>query len=99
VSADEGISVLSGQKRTSHHAVLSLDQTGAAGGAFTSTFVGFSHIGWKTSQRAWVAQEQADTVAVTVLVPFCVAKAEQPSEQAALVRSRQRNPSSPAAIW
>jgi hypothetical protein len=33
-----------------------------------------------------MAQEQADAAAVTALVPFCVAKAEQSSEQATLAR-------------
>jgi len=34
------------------------------------------------------ALAQADAAAVTALVPFCVAKAEQPSEQATLARVR-----------
>jgi hypothetical protein len=59
----------------------------AAGGVFAVTFIGFSQLGWKTSRGAAVmAQEQADTAAVTALVPFCVAKAEQPSQQAMLAK-------------
>lgn len=60
---------------------------GAACGAIAITFVGFSQLGWKTSQAAAdMAQEQADAAAVTALVPFCMAKAEQPSEQATLAK-------------
>lgn len=60
---------------------------GAACGAIAITFIGFSQLGWKTSQGAAdMAQQQADAAAVTALVPFCVAKAEQASEQSALAR-------------
>jgi hypothetical protein len=62
---------------------------GAVCGAVAITFLGFSALGWKTSQAADnMAQEQADAAAVTALVPFCVAKAEQPSEQTALAKVR-----------
>jgi len=62
---------------------------GAACGAVAITFIGFSQLGWKTSQgAASMAQEQADAAAVTALVPFCVAKAEQSSEQATLAKVR-----------
>lgn len=62
---------------------------GVACGAFAVTFIGFSQLGWKTSQAAAdMAQEQADAAAVTALVPFCVAKAEQSSEQATLDKVR-----------
>ena len=62
---------------------------GAACGALAVTFVGFSQLGWKTSQGAAdMAQEQADDAAVTAVVPFCVAKAEQSSEQALLAKVR-----------
>jgi hypothetical protein len=62
---------------------------GAACGAAAITFIGFSQLGWKTSKAAAnMAQEQADTAAVTALVPFCVAKAEQPSQQATLAKIR-----------
>jgi len=62
---------------------------GAACGAVAITFIGFSLLGWKTSQTAAnMVQEQADTAAVTALVPFCVAKAEQSSEQATLAKVR-----------
>ena len=60
---------------------------GAACGAIAITFLGFSQLGWKTSQGAAdMAQEQADAAAVAALVPFCVAKAEQISEQDALAK-------------
>lgn len=60
---------------------------GAGCGAIAITFVGFSQLGWKTSQAAAdMAQEQADAAAVTALVPFCVAKAEQTSEQNTLAK-------------
>jgi len=60
---------------------------GAACGAFAIFFIGFWQLGWKTSHGAAVlAQEQADIAAVTALVPFCVAKAEQPSEQVRLAK-------------
>ena len=60
---------------------------GAGCGAIAITFVGFSQLGWKTSQAAAdMAQERADAAAVTALVPFCVAKAEQTSEQDTLAK-------------
>jgi hypothetical protein len=60
---------------------------GAGCGAIAITFVGFSQLGWKTSQGAAdMAQEQADAAVVTALVPFCVAKAEQMSEKDALAK-------------
>jgi hypothetical protein len=60
---------------------------GAACGAIAITFLGFSQLGWKTSQGAAdMAQEQADAAAVAALVPFCVAKAEQMSEQDTLAK-------------
>ena len=62
---------------------------GAACGTFAVTFIGFSQLGWKTSQGAAnMAQQQADAAAVTALVQFCVAKAEQSSEQATLAKIR-----------
>lgn len=62
---------------------------GAACGAMAVTFVDFSILGWKTSQSATeMARQQADDAAVTALVPFCVAKAEQPSEQTTLAKVR-----------
>jgi hypothetical protein len=38
-----------------------------------------------------MAQEQADAAAVTTLVPFCVAKAEQSSAQATLAKVRNED--------
>ena len=65
---------------------------GAACGAIAVTFVGFSLLDWKTSRTAAnMAQEQADVAAVTALVPFCVAKAEQSSEQATLAKLKAEN--------
>ena len=62
---------------------------GAACGAIAISVIGFSQLGWKTSRTATeMAQQQADTAVVTALLPFCVAKAEQPSEQAALAKVR-----------
>jgi hypothetical protein len=62
---------------------------GAGCGAIAITFIGFSQLGWKTSQGATdMAQEQADSAVVTALVPFCVAKAEQVSEHDTLARLR-----------
>ena len=67
---------------------------GAALGALAITFVGFSILGWKTSQSAAsMAQEQADTAVISALVPFCVAKAEQASEQTILAKVRAENSS------
>ena len=65
---------------------------GAACGALAISFIGFSLLGWQTSQGAAnMAQEQADAAEVTALVPFCVAKAEQPAEQATLAKVRAEN--------
>lgn len=51
---------------------------GASCGAVAITFIGFSQLGWKTSQAAAeMAQQQADAGALTALVQFCVATAEQ----------------------
>lgn len=62
---------------------------GAGCGAIAISFVGFSQLGWKTSQGAAdMAQERADVAAVMALVPFCVAKAEQMSEQDTLAKVR-----------
>ena len=62
---------------------------GAGCGAIAVTFIGFSQLGWKTSQTATaMAQEQADSAVVTALVPFCVAKAKQVSEQDTLAKLR-----------
>ena len=60
---------------------------GAGCGVVAVMFIGFSVLGWKTSQAASdLAQEQADAAVVTVLVPFCVAKATQASEQTTLAK-------------
>lgn len=62
---------------------------GAACGAFVITFIGFSELGWKTPDgAARMAQQQAAVAAVAALVPFCMAKAEQPSGQATLAQVR-----------
>ena len=60
---------------------------GAGCGAIAIIFIGFSQLGWKTSRAAAdMAQEQADAAVVTALVPFCVAKAGQVSEQNTLAK-------------
>ena len=60
---------------------------GAALGAIAMAIVGFSQLGWKTSGSAEaLAKETADTAVVAVLVPFCVAKAQQDTQQAALAK-------------
>lgn len=65
---------------------------GAGCGAVALAFIGFSQLGWKTSQGAAdMAQEQADAAVVTALVPFCVAKAEQVSEQNTLAKVKADN--------
>jgi hypothetical protein len=62
---------------------------GAACGAIAISIVGFSQLGWKTSRSANdMAQDRADTAVVTALLPFCVARAEQVSEQVALAKVR-----------
>lgn len=53
------------------------------------SFVGFSQLGWKTAGSAdALAQGRAETAVVAALVPFCVAKAEQNTEQATLAKLR-----------
>lgn len=67
---------------------------GAACGAIAISFIGFSQLGWKTSQGAAdLAREQADAAAVSALVPFCVAKAEQVSEEPVLARLKAEDSS------
>jgi hypothetical protein len=62
---------------------------GVGCGAVAMSVIGFSQLGWKTSQTANdLAQEQADTAVVAALLPFCVAKAEQVSQQATLAKVR-----------
>ena len=62
---------------------------GACCGAIAISIVGFSVLGWKTSSgAAEMAQERADAAAVTALLPFCLAKAEQASEQATVAKVR-----------
>ena len=60
---------------------------GAASGAIIMAIVGFSQLGWTTATTAeQLAQERADTAVVAALVPFCVAKAQQETEQASLAK-------------
>jgi hypothetical protein len=62
---------------------------GAAFGGIAMAIVGFSQLGWKTAASADnLAQERADTAVVAALLPFCVAKAEEGTEQAALAKFR-----------
>src|ERR1700745_2892374 len=66
---------------------------GAAFGGIAMAIVGFSQLGWKTAASADnLAQEQADTV-VAALLPFCVAKAQEDAEQAALAKFRAEHSS------
>ncbi len=51
---------------------------GAAVGAVAMATIGFSQLGWTTSNTAeQLAQERARAAVVSALVPFCVAKAQQ----------------------
>ncbi|MEJ0015946.1 MAG: hypothetical protein WDN25_05170 [Acetobacteraceae bacterium] len=62
---------------------------GAACGAVVVAIVGFSQLGWRTAASAdQFAQEQSDTAVVAALVPFCVAKAQQDTDQATLAKLR-----------
>jgi hypothetical protein len=67
---------------------------GAVVGAAALAAFGFGQLGWKTassSQRA--AQEQTEAAVVTALVPFCVAKAQQDTDLAKLVKLRKEESS------
>jgi hypothetical protein len=67
---------------------------GAVLGAAALAAFGFGQLGWRTassSQR--VAQEQTDTAVVSALVPFCVAKAQQDTDLAKLVKLRKEESS------
>jgi len=67
---------------------------GAASGAVIMAIVGFSQLGWKTAGNAdQLAQERADTAVVAALVPFCVAKAQEGTEQVALAKFRSEQSS------
>jgi hypothetical protein len=60
---------------------------GAVAGAIVVSTVGFSQLGWKTSTSAnQLAQERADSAVIAVLVPFCVAKAQQDPNLATLAK-------------
>jgi hypothetical protein len=60
---------------------------GAAGGAIAMATVGFSQLGWTTKGTAeQLAENRAELAVVSALVPFCVAKAQQDPEQAALAK-------------
>src|SRR4029077_19768304 len=62
---------------------------GLASGAAIMAIVGFSELGWITATRAdELAQERAETAVVVALVPFCVAKAQEDTEHAALAKLR-----------
>ncbi len=62
---------------------------GAVAGAAGISIVGFLQLGWKTAGSAeQFAQERADTAAVSALVPFCVAKAQQDPDKAVLAKLR-----------
>jgi hypothetical protein len=58
---------------------------GAMAGAIAMAVIGFSQLGWTTSSTAeHLAQDRANTAVVAALVPFCIAKAEQDPDRAAL---------------
>lgn len=58
---------------------------GVAVGAIGIAIVGFSELGWMTANSAErIAQDRADTAVVAALVPFCVIKAQQDPDKAAL---------------
>jgi hypothetical protein len=58
-------------------------------GGIIVTFVGFSQLGWRTAASAdQLAQDRADIAVVAALVPFCVAKAQQDTDQATLAKLR-----------
>jgi hypothetical protein len=60
---------------------------GAAVGAVAMATVGFSQLGWTTQTTALqLAQDRADAAVVLALVPFCVTKAQQDPDQAALAK-------------
>src|SRR4051812_40093650 len=60
---------------------------GAVLGAIILAIVGFSQLGWRTSASAEaLARDTADTAVVAALVPFCVAKAQQETQQVALAK-------------
>lgn len=60
---------------------------GAGFGAIAMASVGFSQLGWTTTETAnQMARERADTAVVAALVPYCVAKAEQESNPAVHAR-------------
>jgi hypothetical protein len=62
---------------------------GAALGAIALAIVGFSQLGWRTATSAdQLAQDRAETAVVAALVPFCVAKAQENTEQVALAKFR-----------
>ena len=56
-------------------------------GALLMPAVGFSQFGWKTESAAKAfADEQAGNAVVAAMVPFCVAKAQAATDQAALAK-------------
>ena len=61
----------------------------AAFGGIAMAIVGFSQLGWKTAASAEdLPRERADTAVVAALLSFCVEKAEEDTEQAALAKFR-----------
>jgi len=60
---------------------------GVVVGALAMTAVGFSQLGWYTAGSAdRLAQDRADMAVIAALVPFCVAKAQQDPDHAALAK-------------
>jgi hypothetical protein len=60
---------------------------GAAAGAIAMAIVGFSYLGWTTEATSHkLAQDTADNAVISVLVPFCVTKAEADPNQTILTK-------------
>jgi hypothetical protein len=62
---------------------------GAAVGAIAMATIGFSQLGWTTSNSAeQLAQQRASAAVVSALVPFCVAKAQQDPDKTVFTKLR-----------
>lgn len=60
---------------------------GTAFGAIAMATIGFAELGWTTAGTTeHVAQERAEMAAVAALVPFCITKAHQDTDRAALAK-------------
>jgi hypothetical protein len=60
---------------------------GAILGAVLMAIVGFAQLGWRTASSADAfAAERASDAVVAAMVPFCVAKAQADTDQAAMAK-------------